>query len=208
MLRVISYIDGFNLYFGLRDKDWRKYYWLDLVAMSKALLKPEQTLVHCHYFTARIRDHGYGGQSVERQKTWLDALNARQGISCHFGHYLLKKTKCRKCGACWPAPEEKMTDVNIASRLIVDAYENKYDSALIVSADSDLATPIRLIQEKFPEKKLIVAFPPKRRSDELAKRTNGYLRIGADKLKNNLLPNEVAEAATQKGIVKRPGSWC
>ena len=35
MSRVIVYIDGFNLYFALRSKGWRKYYWLDL-ALSVA----------------------------------------------------------------------------------------------------------------------------------------------------------------------------
>jgi hypothetical protein len=50
MGRVIAYVDGFNLYFGLRSKGWRKYYWLDLVAMASALVKQGQTLerVHSH----------------------------------------------------------------------------------------------------------------------------------------------------------------
>jgi len=30
MDRVITYIDGFNLYFGLKSKDWQRYYWLNL----------------------------------------------------------------------------------------------------------------------------------------------------------------------------------
>lgn len=41
MRRVISYIDGFNLYFGLKQKGWRKYYWLDLAALSRSLLKDD-----------------------------------------------------------------------------------------------------------------------------------------------------------------------
>ena len=58
MNRVISYIDGFNLYFGLKDKGWKRYYWLDLAALSGALLKPGQTLESTHYFTARLRMAG------------------------------------------------------------------------------------------------------------------------------------------------------
>ena len=27
--RVIAYIDGFNLYYGLKESDWRRYLWLD-----------------------------------------------------------------------------------------------------------------------------------------------------------------------------------
>lgn len=97
MTRVISYIDGFNLYFGLRSKGWRKYYWLDLAGMSRSLLKPGQTLSHCHYFTARIRPDGQG-QDAKRQTVWLDALATRPDITCHFGHYLPKNNNANNAG--------------------------------------------------------------------------------------------------------------
>ena len=45
--RVIVCIDGFNLYFGLKEMGWRKYYWLDFVALSNNLLKPD-----CKYSTS------------------------------------------------------------------------------------------------------------------------------------------------------------
>ena len=37
MERIIAYIDGFNLYFGLRAKGWKRYYWLNLRAMCENL---------------------------------------------------------------------------------------------------------------------------------------------------------------------------
>lgn len=204
MTRVISYIDGFNLYFGLRAKGWRKYYWLDLAAMSRALIKPGQKLVHTHYFTARIRDRDYG-QSAKRQTLWLDALATRGDITCHFGHYLPKEQKCRICGATWILHEEKMTDVNIATQMLIDAYENRFDLALIVSGDSDLATPVRRIRERFQDKRLIVAFPPARRSAALKKAAHGHLVIGADKLRQNLLPDKIT---TPSGyVIQRPARW-
>lgn len=60
--RVISYIDGFNLYFGLRANDWRKYMWLDLTKLSEALLLNNQALQHTKYFTSRVR--GNVGKSL------------------------------------------------------------------------------------------------------------------------------------------------
>ena len=149
MNRVISYIDGFNFYFGLRAKGWRRYYWLDLAAMTQSFLKPHQQFEHCHYFTARIRKTS-ASQDAARQTLWLDALETRPDISCHFGHYLPKPQTCRSCGATWTSHEEKMTDVNIASQLLVDAYEDKYDTAIIVSGDSDLTTPIKKVRDRFP----------------------------------------------------------
>jgi hypothetical protein len=38
--RVIAYIDGFNLYFGLKSTGWKKFYWLNLQSMVQNLLKP------------------------------------------------------------------------------------------------------------------------------------------------------------------------
>ena len=54
MKRVVVYIDGFNLYYGLRDAGWRRYYWLDLRRLSENLLRPDQRLVLVRYFTARV----------------------------------------------------------------------------------------------------------------------------------------------------------
>jgi hypothetical protein len=43
MERVITYIDGFNLYFGLKSNGWDRFLWLNLRALSQNLLKPHQT---------------------------------------------------------------------------------------------------------------------------------------------------------------------
>lgn len=150
MTRVISYIDGFNLYFGLRAKGWRKYYWLDLAAMSHALLRPGQTLVHCHYFTARVRAGGQR-QNAKRQSTWLDGLATRPDITCHFGPYLPKPQHCNLCGATWTSHEEKMTDVNIASRacpLIPDSQTGR--SARETAGNAEIYADKGKLSEKYP----------------------------------------------------------
>jgi hypothetical protein len=74
MNRVITYIDGFNLYFGLRSKGWRRHYWLDLHQLSLALLKPGQQLEAVHYFTARIRANGHNVDDMRRQSLYIEAL--------------------------------------------------------------------------------------------------------------------------------------
>lgn len=47
---------------------------------------------------------------------------------------------------------EKGVDVQIAVDLVVGAYENTYDSALLVSSDTDLIPAIRKVRNK--EKKV------------------------------------------------------
>jgi hypothetical protein len=71
MNRVVAYVDGFNLYFGLKEGYGRRYHRLDLQRLVTDLLRPDQQLRAVQYFTARIRDDPEGGS---RQSTYLDAL--------------------------------------------------------------------------------------------------------------------------------------
>src|SRR5690606_6741738 len=146
MQRVTAYIDGFNLYFDLHQARFKRYYWLDVAALADTLLKAGQQLTATHYFTARIRDNGRNTQDQKRQNTYLEALT-QQGVQCQFGHYLEKTRECRKCSATWPDYEEKMTDVNIAIQLLCDAFDDVFDTALVISGDSDLTTPIRRVRQ-------------------------------------------------------------
>lgn len=67
MQRVMAYVDGFNLYFGLKDSSFKRYYWLDVSALAQSLLKPGQQLLATHYFTARIRANGRNSADQKRQ---------------------------------------------------------------------------------------------------------------------------------------------
>lgn len=204
MQRVITYIDGFNLYFGLKQAGFKRYYWLDMTALASSLLKSGQQLADTHYFTARIRDNGRNTNDQKRQNIYLEALQLR-GVQCQFGHYLEKTRECKKCHAIWTDYEEKMTDVNIAIQLLDDAFNDAFDTALIISGDSDLTTPIRRVREHFPSKRVIVAFPPHRQSSELKRHASGYLNIGEDKLRSSQLPEEIVKP--DGFVLKRPSSW-
>lgn len=204
MERVVAYVDGFNLYFGLKHSGFKRYYWLDAAALAASLLKPGQQLVASHYFTARIRDNGHNVADRKRQNDYLEALTL-QGVQCQFGHYLEKTRECRKCHASWPDYEEKMTDVNIAIQLLLDALDDAFDVALVISGDSDLTTPIHRVRQRFPAKRVIVAFPPRRYSSELKRCASGYLSIGEDKLRANQLPDSIVKP--DGFMLQRPATW-
>ena len=130
--RAIVYVDGFNLYYGLKSKGWRRYYWLDLLTLSHHLLRPDQHLIGVRYFTARIT--GDEQTKRQRQAAYLEALKTLPDLKIHYGHYLKKARQCRKCGARWTDYEEKMTDVNIATSLLGDAQDDAFDVAMVLSA--------------------------------------------------------------------------
>lgn len=204
MQRVAAYIDGFNLYFGLKDGGFKRYYWLDVAALSGQLLQPDQKLAATHYFTARIRDNGHNRLDSQRQNNYLEALEARH-VRVQYGHFLEKPRECHACHAKWTSYEEKMSDVNLAIQLLADAFDGAFDTALIVSGDSDLTTPIRRIRKRYPDKRLIVAFPPERHSAELKRAADGYVHIGEDKLRTSQLPGRVTKPDGY--VLRRPATW-
>lgn len=158
--RTIAYVDGFNLYYGMREKGWRHCYWLDVAALAQGLLRPDQTLGAVKYFTALVSSTPRDPTKNRRQITYIEALQTRPAVEVFYGHYLSKQVTCRNCGAAWETHEEKMTDVNIAIEMLNDAYQDRFDTALLISADSDLRAPYRLSGRSSPRNG---SSPPSRR---------------------------------------------
>ena len=202
MQLVTAYIDGLNLYYGLRDNGWRRYYWLDVRRLIENLLKSGQTLGEVHYFTTRTL---FGADKIERQSAYFDALGTLPGVSVHYGYYVIKNRRCPNCDTVHRVPEEKMTDVNIAVKLLCDAHDDAFDTAILVSGDGDLAGPIKAVTERYPQKSVVVAFPPNRRSVGLSNAATASLVIGRKRISDSQLPDEIAKPDGY--ILRRPERW-
>lgn len=212
--RVIAYIDGFNLYFGLRDSGLRRYYWLNVKALAASLLKPYQQLVQTKYFTARVSGGRKGDPphvaakldaKARRQSLFLEALGTLADFRLFEGHYLGKTVTCYRCHGAWRTHEEKMTDVCIATEMLTDAFTDGYDAALVVSGDSDLVPPIMAIRRLFPGKRIVVALPPARHSAQLKRAAHASFVIGKAKLRASQFPEDVRKA--DGFILRRPPKW-
>ncbi len=91
MQRVIAYVDGFNLYYGLRSNGWKWFYWLNIHDMAHNMLKMNQKLIYTKYFTGIVKQPL---DRHERQQTFLDALRTVPDIHISYGHFLEDKVKC------------------------------------------------------------------------------------------------------------------
>ena len=205
MQRVSVYIDGFNLYYGLKSKGWRRYYWLDLCRLSENLLRPGQRLVRVRYFTTRISPQSGNSARRKRQNTYLEALETLSDLHIHYGHFLPKNRSCSQCGAVEETYEEKMTDVNIAVELLGDAQDNAFDTAIIVSGDSDLTSPTSAVRHRYPAKRVVVAFPPNRVSKQLCQTATSWFTIGRRVISDSQLPERVAK--TDGYVLRKPSQW-
>jgi NYN domain len=52
--------------------------------------------------------------------------------------------------------EDKGSDVNPATRLLIDAVDKSFDAAVIITNDSDLAEPIRQVRRNFGYRVMIL----------------------------------------------------
>ncbi len=213
--RVGCYVDGFNLYFGLRDSGYRRFMWLDVSKLARHIVLPSQVVAYTKYFTARISGAkptdrpDYAAErnaKRKRQATYLDALKALgEDLQIIEGHFLNRDQRCFKCGATWADAEEKMTDVNIATSMLVDAFANRFDTAVLISGDSDLVPPVKAVLNCFPHKRVIVAFPPGRSSAHLKVACSGQFVIHKGTLRKSQLQQEVSVAP---GVtLRRPDKW-
>jgi uncharacterized LabA/DUF88 family protein len=198
---VIVYVDGFNLYFGIKSSGWARYLWLDLNKLCKGLLKPNQTLVRVKYFTSRIR---LPHDKAVRQNTFLEALQTLPDLDMFYGNYQINKKSCTNCGAISHIRNEKMTDVNIATEMLTDAFQDKFDTAILISADGDLTTPVERIAQTVG-KRIVVIYPPNRRSFSLEKVATAHMSLGRSHLANAQFPQHVTKA--DGFILSRPIAW-
>lgn len=201
--RVMFYVDGFNFYYGLRDKNWKKYYWLDMVKFCEQFVRKHQSLVAVNYFSAPA----ITVDKNQNQSLFFSANKDNQRFLLHLGKYIKKKVKCNSCKAKYQVPEEKQTDVNIATTMIGDVVKNKCDISIVISADSDLIPPLHLIREISPDHKIFVAFPPKRFSSELNNIADAKIFLDGheQKFKESLLTNPFT--LTNGVVLAKPAKW-
>jgi hypothetical protein len=202
MERIIAYVDGYNLYYGLREKGWKRFYWLNIQAMVKHLLRPGQALVATKYFTTIIKQPE---DRRRRQAVFLDALGALGDFQIYYGHFLANEVRCHKCGHTHQAFHEKMTDVNISVELMTDAFQDQFDVALLVSADSDLVGPVRTVHRLFSSKRVVVAFPPGRSSKALQQAADAQIYVARTVLAKSVFPDQVVKP--DGFILHRPAEW-
>ncbi len=215
-MRTNVYIDGFNLYYGSL-KAYPQFKWLDVAEMCRRLL-PGHTINRIRYFTARVDALPHDPQAPDRQDIYLRALETIPDLTIHFGRFATRPTQMptipltylpgqtRPRLATVLKTEEKRSDVNLATFLLVDCFDNDFDEAVIVSNDSDLVLPIEQVTTKFGKPVGVINPHPKGRiSQELIKVTTFQIRtINKSVLSKSQFPKTLTDAS---GRFRRPRKW-
>ncbi|MFZ1925303.1 MAG: NYN domain-containing protein [Solirubrobacteraceae bacterium] len=212
--RTIVYVDGFNLYYGcLKDTPER---WLDIGALCERMLNSRDSeIVGIKYFTARVKSRDGNPQQAQRQQIYLRALATVPNLTIHYGAFITKPAIRRRVKDHKGKPayvevwntEEKGSDVNLASHLIIDGHKARYDLAVIISNDSDLKFPVHYVRTEL-KAPVGVLNPHKNRSWGLSPKTlpqgSFYKPIRRAALRASQLPAQVPDA---QGIIHKPPDW-
>jgi len=215
-MKTMVYIDAFNLYYGALKRS--QYRWLDLQKLMSNLY-PAHQIVGIKYFTARVNALPGNPDQPLRQQLYFRALKTLQSTSIIEGHYLShpKRMPLAHPPASGPRTveviftEEKGSDVNLAAHLLFDGFKDAYDCAIVVSADSDLATPIEMVRKELGKTvnvqipQLIAANRQPRRSAKLQQVASQYRSgIRAGVLAASQFPSTLTDSV---GIFTKPASW-
>ena len=211
MPQAIAYIDGLNFYYGaVRNRPALK--WLNPQAMLQRLFQ-QHDITLIRYFAAPVMLTPGDPDAPARQAVYFRALETIKVLQMHHGRMAVR----RKSGVLLPKTdppqiaaievfEEKRTDVNIASNMLLDAHLSNYDAAIVVSNDSDLTTPIEMLVNTLG--RTVITVNPgraQRQSSELRKASSRTIReINTSVLRASQFSNRLVDV---RGGFTRPRSW-
>ena len=206
MANVNVYVDGFNLYYGALKRT--PYKWLDLAKLCQLML-PQDVVQHIYYYTARVSARPHNPTAPVDQQIYIRALRTIPNLSISYGHFLTHSVRMT-LSAVTPTQqvwvdktEEKGSDVNLATHLVRDAFQKRFELAVLVTNDSDLAEPVRIVTQE-------LALPvgilnPHQYHNQVLKRLATFVkRIRQSALHASQFPVTLADAT---GAFHKPSSW-
>jgi len=204
------YIDGFNLYYrALKDTPFR---WLDLRRLSETLF-PRDSINRVCYFTARLDVRPGNPNQPRRQLVYLRALATLPAFDAYFGVFRsgVKRRPLVEPVVGLPShvlvrdSEEKGSDVNLATRLLVDGFNGEYEQAVVMSNDADFAGAMRYVRDDLGLRVTLVNPDPKTSSPrELADAATYVKRLWRSHLRRSQLPDMMRD---EVGIITKPAGW-
>ena len=151
--RTIFYIDGYNWYHAI-FKHYPEWKWLNIQSFVEAL-RPHDDVVSVKVFSAM---HS-AVDAKDRQEKYFRALKTLSKIKLILGTFQPREVTCRANGCKYSYQEEKKTDVNIAVELLSDAIDDKFDSACLISGDSDIQPAVEWVSRRKSDVKITVYIP-------------------------------------------------
>lgn len=210
-LRYALYVDGFNLYNRLLKRH-PHCKWLDLRELFRNL-NLSGDLTHIRYFTSIVLNNERDPSVAERQAMYLRALQTTPRLKIYYGQFMLrpvvgeqidfKTGKSLGNNARIQKYSEKGSDVNLASFMIRDAAKDEYDTAVVITNDSDLVMAFRIVKLDF-KKKVILVSPGQKFSNHLSGYASEKIKLTSEILMKSQFDENLKD---KNGTFSRPFTW-
>ncbi len=201
------YVDSFNLYYGALKRS--SFKWLDLEKLFSLVL-PRNDIRAIKYFTAKMESTTHKPSRATNQQLYLRALGTLPHVEIHFGRFLTTTTRAalvdptaRPRTVEVIKTEEKGSDVNLGTHLLLDAFDNAFDLAVVVSNDSDLLLPIQLVRGRF-KKRVGILNPHRKPAQSLKLNSDWMWPLRQGPLSAAQFPDELTDA---NGPFRKPLVW-
>lgn len=165
MRKTRFYIDGYNIYHGIKETGDKTLLWLNLFALAYWLMKPDEILDKIVYFTSLPTKNNDSYRRHINYLRLITNLNTDNLLDIVYGRQDISEKACRRdqCqGRNARFIEEKELDVAIASHIVRDTLKNQVDSLYLISADSDMNPAIRMIENENVDIRITICAPPLR----------------------------------------------
>lgn len=213
--RVAFLVDGFNVYYSLRQVEQiskHRVRWLDLRKLLSDQLQPVRNALGeraevsaIHYFSAyAYHQTPHDPDVVNRHATYVAALRGT-GVDVILSKFKAKDVVCPRCGHRWKRHEEKETDVALGVKLMDSFARDEGDAVVLVTGDTDLIPAIRATRALFPHRKIGVAFPFLRHNAELAAAADFSFKITQKALQRAQFPPTLT--FPDGTTLTKPASW-
>lgn len=213
--KTILYIDGFNLYYGALKST--PYLWLNPTLLAAKVFS-RCDIVSTKYYSAKVEPLPNDPNVHIRQQKYWEALRSLENFDIIEGYYSKKEVTMKNVhgggfSRVWKT-EEKKSDVNLACGLLLDAFQNNFDTAIVITGDSDLVTPISIVKSTM-RKTVLVINPQLIKGDYARSRRNqSQLKNAASAyrgevierlLRNSQLPPTIELPTGSK--IHKPSDW-
>ena len=138
--RVAIFIDGSNFYHSVKDTFQIHDNQVDFAKLTE-ILKNKRMLIGVYYYNAPL-DRGYNFEIYRKQQKFFSELRKIPG----FHVILCNMRKIRKSDGTYEFAV-KGDDIHLATDMLSFAYENTYDTAILVSGDGDFVPVIKKVQK-------------------------------------------------------------
>lgn len=202
MNRVVFFVDGFNIYHSLDGfPAYHKYKWLNLAKLAKAFTSSKDKIISIFYFTTYVT---WDQKKLVKHQIYVKTLQSTN-VQVVFGEFRRVDKTCRICHKEYQTFEEKQTDVNIAIKLFQTAVVDLWNTAILVSGDSDLIPALKAVKATFPTKKIGIIIPISRRAEELKQVADFHMKIKEKHLMSCQFEDTIVIDKNTK--LTRPDTW-